>query len=136
MSAETIIEGLETTILPYYDQQYGRRADGSSNYFILWDNAPPHTAAIIQDWLDDQDIDFLYIPPHSPDLNPIENLFAQWRNILDKNYPAPANINILEEQVRASWIEISTMETINCYKNTMINRLRAVVEKEGRYTGY
>jgi hypothetical protein len=40
------------------------------------DNAPTHTAYVVRDALRDMEIEIMEWPPHSPDLNPIENLWA------------------------------------------------------------
>jgi hypothetical protein len=43
-----------------------------------WDNAPVHTAAIVQDWLASQIVQVLHHPPYLPDLAPADfSLF--WR---------------------------------------------------------
>ncbi len=48
-------------------------------------NAPCHTAKVVQEWFEEQNIVFKVLPwpPNSPDLNPIEHLSA------DINYMAP-----------------------------------------------
>lgn len=40
------------------------------------DNAPTHTAYIAQELLREMNIDVMDWPPYSPDLNPIENIWA------------------------------------------------------------
>ncbi len=41
-------------------------------WFFHWDNAPVHTAAIIQDWLTAHSVQVLRHPPYSPDLAPAD----------------------------------------------------------------
>lgn len=48
---------------------------GKSRTFMQ-DNAPIHTAQIVKNWLQEEDIRLLDWPPYSPDLNPMENLWG------------------------------------------------------------
>ena len=43
---------------------------------LVMDNAPIHHAAIVRDCLNENGIKHFYLPPYSPDLNPIENVFG------------------------------------------------------------
>jgi hypothetical protein len=47
-----------------------------SNAIFQQDNAPVHTAYIVYDALSELQCDIIEWPPYSPDLNPIENLWA------------------------------------------------------------
>jgi histone-lysine N-methyltransferase SETMAR len=44
----------------------------SREWFIHWDNAPVHTAAVVQDWLAANKIQVLEQPPYPPDLAPAD----------------------------------------------------------------
>jgi transposase len=44
------------------------------NRIFMYDNAPTHTAYVVRDALEEMEIEVMVWPPHSPDLNPIENL--------------------------------------------------------------
>lgn len=41
---------------------------------FMHDNATTHTAYVVRDALAEMEFEFMIWPPHSPDLNPIENL--------------------------------------------------------------
>lgn len=63
-----VIEELYRRVLPTL-----LPAEGS---IFMHDNAPTHTAYIVRDALEEMAIEVMIWPPHSPDLNPIENLWA------------------------------------------------------------
>ena len=46
------------------------------NWLLLHDGAGPHTANIVKDWLTKNKVNTVSHPSKSPDLNPIENLWA------------------------------------------------------------
>ncbi|KAG0421621.1 hypothetical protein DMUE_6280, partial [Dictyocoela muelleri] len=46
---------------------------------IIMDNVPFHKNIEIQNLIENAGHNILYLPPYSPFLNPIENLFSQWK---------------------------------------------------------
>lgn len=49
-------------------------------FVVVWDNVSFHRAALVQNWFTNHDqFEVLYLPPYSPFLNPIEELFSVWR---------------------------------------------------------
>jgi transposase len=53
----------------------------------MQDNAPVHTARIIKALLEELGINIMVWPPYSPDLNPIENLWAIMKVKIYQLYP-------------------------------------------------
>lgn len=48
-------------------------------FVVIWDNVSIHRAALVRDWFTNHNnLTVVYMPPYSPFLNPIEELFSSW----------------------------------------------------------
>jgi transposase len=54
----------------------------SEGDIVVMDNLPAHKAAGVRDAIEAAGASLLYLPPYSPDFNPIENAFAKLRALL------------------------------------------------------
>ena len=61
------------------------------NHVLILDNARPHHARKVLEYLADHPIRILFLPPYSPQMNPIEKLWAtikqQWRQRRVRGFP-------------------------------------------------
>jgi transposase len=63
--------------------QDARRFWPHQRWKFLQDNAPYHRSKVVLDWLEEQKVDLIKLPPYSPDLNPIENLWANLKTRIE-----------------------------------------------------
>ena len=80
-NAEEYINYLDEYVMPYARENFG------SDYYILHDNAPIHTAINVRQFLTVRLPDRVHSnPPYSPDLNPIENVGNKLKRIVKSIY--------------------------------------------------
>jgi transposase len=118
----------------------------SPRSIFMQDNASTHTARVVQNWLrnwaEEHRVELLDWPPYSPDLNPIENLWAILKENIIKAYPElsdlPKNDETLQKLCEAAvavWEEIKD-RVLNKLVHTMVKRLQAVIDADGWYTRF
>ena len=73
-TAERFAEYLKTKLLPTLSE-----AD-----IIVMDNMCSHHAKVVKQLLDSSKVTYLYLPPYSPDLNPIEKMWSKLKAFLRK----------------------------------------------------
>ena len=65
---------LETELLPHLN----------GNSVLVMDNMKSHHAKAVKNLLDSSGVRYIYLPPYSPDLNPIEKLWSKVKSLLRK----------------------------------------------------
>ena len=71
-------------------------------YFLQQDNDPKHVSCQTRDWLDLYHVATLPWPSQSPDLNPIEHLWADLKRRVGAG-PVPATVDELWERLEREW---------------------------------
>ena len=74
LSADVFMTYLKGFVLPIL-------TDGQT---IIMDNHPVHRAKNVLKYLIENTLKFLYLPPYSPDLNPIEEAFSKFKQSIKK----------------------------------------------------
>jgi transposase len=70
-----------------YVEQFLAPALASGDVVVVMDNLPAHKVAGVREAIAAVGASILYLPPYSPDLNPIEQMFAKLKALLRKAAP-------------------------------------------------
>jgi len=77
MTAELFVVYLEARLLKVL----------SGGKVLIMDNLRVHHAAVVMEFLEKHKIKFLFLPPYSPELNPIEEAFSKTKHLVSKQKP-------------------------------------------------
>lgn len=125
MNAKLYNNVLESHMLPFYNMH--------DNAHFLQDGAPCHRAKIVKKWLSDKEIQLIEWPGHSPDLNPIENMWNEIKRKLGRL--SISSIDSLVEHLRTLWAEVN-IEYCQNLANSMPRRIKSVLKVHGDITKY
>jgi transposase len=100
------------------------------------DNDPKHTAKSVAEWLDEQPFEVMEWPAQSPDLNPIENMWATLKGRLYRDYEKPPKGMVEHwERTVETWYRITKEESQRVI-DTMPERCRKVIKAKGYWIDY
>ena len=68
------------------------------NQVIIMDNASFHKSAKVKALIEQVGCRLIYLPPYSPDLNPIEHVWANLKRFIRKNDNRQDNLSLAIEQ--------------------------------------
>lgn len=130
-NSETYIRILDNIMLPSVSQLF------PNNEFIFQqDNCSVHTAHTVTNWFQDNNINVLNWPSHSPDLNPVEDVWGLLVRSIQKRNVRPRNAQELLEIINDAWENIITNDYCIRLFNSMPNRLIEVINRNGAITKY
>ena len=111
---------------------YYRKA---SNILFQHDNNRKHTSKMATSWLQEHGFEVLVWPSQSPDLNPIEHLWAYIKRRLQEYDTPPKGILELWERVAKEWNAIPKKVCQDLIES-MPSRIQKVIEAKGGWTKY
>jgi transposase len=82
---------------------------------VIIDNLPSHKVAGIREAIEARGARLIYLPPYSPDLNPIEQVFAKLKALLRK--AAARSIETLWKVIGRSIKRFTAEECANYFAN-------------------
>jgi hypothetical protein len=104
-------------------------------FIFQQDNAKIHTAKVTKDYIRKSKIPLMDWPANSPDLNPMETIWAYLKGQLDQYTNDPKDVNELWERIQDIWTKIP-IEFIEKLYNSMPDRVREVYRCKGDITRY
>ncbi|GFV60586.1 transposable element Tcb2 transposase [Trichonephila clavipes] len=120
-------------ILDPYVRPY---AAAIGNDFILMDdNARPHRARIVEEYLEDHGLERMEWPALSPDLNPIEHLWDYLGREVAALNPPPRSLHELKQGLLCVWSSLPIPVSDNLI-NSMENRCRQCIQVRGGHIPY
>ena len=144
VNTDVYIATLQDNLLPFIDAII---ADGATNVIFQQDNATPHVSKRTHLWFEsvmqEHEFKLMEWPPNSPDMNPIEHLWAHLKLELHKRYPdtkrlrgSPEAIKrVLRARLTEVWWDIGE-KVLNGLINSMSHRVQALLAARGWYTEY
>jgi len=118
-------------------EEWGMAKD---EFIFQHDNDPKHMAKVTKAYLESIGVTeiegrLLYWPAQSPDLNPIENMWAYLKKQLAKYPTPPRSCKELWERISVEWYKIP-VEYCRSLIRSMPRRLKAVHRAKGKQTKY
>lgn len=105
------------------------------NAVFMQDNARPHTAQIVFDYLQEVGITRMEWPARSPDLNPIEHAWDELGRRVRQRNPPPITLRDMKLALIEEWQNIPQHRLRNLVES-MPNRITAVLRARGGNTKY
>lgn len=101
---------------------------------FLHDSAPCHKAKLVTQWLNENRIEVLDWPSYSPDLNPIENMWAILKKLVsEKNI---SSLQHLQQVITDVWCKEITPQLCQKLASSMPSRIDKVIKNKGQATKY
>lgn len=131
LNANNYREVLQEVLIPTVESVFGN----GTTIKLLQDGSSVHNSRIVQTWINEQEnIELIRLPPKSPDLNPIENMWAMMVQNWDPSIPR--NMHSLTShvfQLRDYYRGLNYCEKL---VSSMRSRLQTVLDARGSYTKY
>lgn len=136
-TAAKYVEMLDEVLLPSVTRLLF--PDAAPFYFVQ-DTSPIHTANVVKSWFHEHpDITLLPHPPKSPDLNPIEHIWAAMTRKCAQNNVSQRSRAAVVRSALMAWEELRTPEGQALTQSvvaSMPNRLNSVIDAGGGHTKY
>jgi len=125
----------------FKDQSYAFNSKDFTSYIndlLLWvnsmnltqcsfvmDNVPFHKNTAVREIIVNSGHELIFLPPYSPQFNPIENMFSKWKDCIRRREPrTAAELNDLINR----GVEMITPEDCSGFFRNMLREMRNIIE--------
>ena len=105
------------------------------DFILMDDNARPHRARVVTDYLETETIERMDWPSLSPDLNPIEHAWDKLQQAVSARPVLPRNREELSAALVEEWNQLPQIFFRRLIRS-MQRRCRAVIQARGGHTTY
>lgn len=120
---------LRRGVLPFF------RRNRNKNFIFMHDGAPIHRARATLDWLKRKQIPLLDWPSCSPDINPIENVWAFMVKQIYGENKTYRDVRELKPAIIEAWHQVDQQLIDNLYLS-LDNRIFQLINRNGAATDY
>ena len=120
---------LQNTLVPFARHYFG------DNYSYQDDNATPHRARVVLDFLQRGNVTKMEQPPRSPDCNAIEHLWGELGRAISSMDNPPQNRDELHQALLDKWAQIP-VQRLQRLVASMPRRLAAIIAARGGNNRY
>ena len=119
-------EVLEPIVVPFAENV-------GENFILMDDNARPHRARVVTEFLEGHRIERMEWPARSPDLNPIEHVWDMMGRSIQQLEAHPLGLQQLGVALEAAW-DALVVRDINHLMSSMRQSCEAVIAAGGCHT--
>src|SRR5579871_870770 len=130
LNAELLCTIYKTTLLPSARKFFGR---DNHSWFLQEDNDPKHTSGKAESWRDEHQVKRISWPAQSPDLNPMENVWAVLKANIS-NYKL-TSVKDLIRIIKKEWKALDNIFAKNLVVS-MKNRITMLLSNKGDHIYY
>jgi len=108
--------------------------DPPEQWYLLHDNDKKFSSRLVTEQLHTLGVSKLDFPPYSPDLNPIENLWATMARAVEQHQCE--TMEELQDAIAAEWDRLDQLDLMRKLARSMRKRCQAVIKAGGWHTKY